>query len=105
MTRDQVAGKVEHAMGHVRQAIGEVIGSQKLANQGLADQVKGAARETWGNVKDTATASADRHEREAQQNANAVRSNISTRIDEFQNKLNEKIDAHKTKERLRERSA
>jgi uncharacterized protein YjbJ (UPF0337 family) len=105
MTRDQVAGKVEHAMGHVRQAIGEAIGSQKLANQGIAEQVKGAARETWGNVKDAATVSADRHEREAQQSANAVRANVSTRIDEFQNKLNEKIDAHKTKDRLRERSA
>jgi uncharacterized protein YjbJ (UPF0337 family) len=83
MTRDQVAGKVEHAMGHVKQAIGEAIGSQKLANEGVTDQVKGAARETWGNVKDAATVSADRHQREAEQNASAVRSNVSTRVEEF----------------------
>jgi uncharacterized protein YjbJ (UPF0337 family) len=105
MTRDQVAGKVEHAMGHLKQAIGEAISNQKLANEGVADQAKGAARETWGNVKDAATVSADRHEREVQESANAARSNVSTRIDEFQNKVNEKIEAHKTKERFKERSA
>ena len=34
--------------------MGETLGNQKLANQGVADQVKGAAKETWGNVKDAA---------------------------------------------------
>ena len=29
MTRDQVAGKVEHAMGHLKQAIGEAISNQR----------------------------------------------------------------------------
>jgi uncharacterized protein YjbJ (UPF0337 family) len=105
MTRDQVAGKVEHAMGHVKQAIGEAIGNQKLANEGVGEQVKGAARETWGNVKDAANVDANRHERDAQYSANDVRSSVSAKIDQLHDKVNEKIDAHKTKERLKDKTA
>ena len=54
MNKDQVTGKVEQAAGWVKQEVGEVIGNQKLANQGVAEQVKGAAKETWGDVKDAA---------------------------------------------------
>ena len=54
MNKDQVTGKVEQAAGRVKQGVGETLGNQKLANQGVADQVKGAAKETWGNVKDAA---------------------------------------------------
>ncbi len=60
MNKDQVTGKVEQAAGRVKQGVGETLGNQKLANQGVADQVKGAAKETWGNVKDAAAVTADR---------------------------------------------
>jgi len=46
MNKDQVTGKVERVAGRVKQGLGEVIGNKKLANQGVADQVKGAAKET-----------------------------------------------------------
>jgi uncharacterized protein YjbJ (UPF0337 family) len=62
MNKDQVTGKVEQAAGRVKQGVGETLGDQKLANQGVADQVKGAARETWGNAKDAAGVAADRHQ-------------------------------------------
>ena len=48
MNKDQVSGKVEQAVGKVKQRVGETVGNEKLANQGVADQAKGAARETWG---------------------------------------------------------
>jgi len=54
MNKDQVAGKVDQAVGKVKQGVGEAVGSQKLANQGLVDQAKGAAKETWGDTKDAA---------------------------------------------------
>ena len=76
MNKDQVTGKVEQAAGRVKQGVGEAIGNQKLANQGLADQVKGAAKETWGNVKDAAAATADRHQKEAEHRANDARADI-----------------------------
>ena len=73
MNKDQVTGKVEQAAGRVKQGVGETLGNQKLANQGVADQVKGAAKETWGNVKDAAAVTADRHQKEAEHKANDAR--------------------------------
>ena len=105
MNKDQVAGKVEHAAGHVKQAVGETVGNQKLANQGVVDQVKGAAKETWGNAKDAANVSAERHEQEAKRNANDARSGVSAKVDQLHDSVNEKIDAHKTNERLKDRTA
>ena len=42
MNKDQVTGKVEQAAGKIKQGVGEAVGNQNLANQGVADQVKGA---------------------------------------------------------------
>lgn len=51
MNKDQVTGKVEQAAGRVKQSVGETVGSQNLANQGVADQVKGAAERDLGQCK------------------------------------------------------
>src|ERR1019366_10437239 len=47
VNKDQVSGKVEQALGKVKQSVGETVGNEKLANQGVVDQAKGAAKETW----------------------------------------------------------
>src|SRR5277367_5210567 len=80
MNKDQVTGKVEQVAGRVKQGVGETVGNQKLANQGVADQVKGAARETWGNVKDAAAVTADRHQTEAEHKADAARAEVRGRV-------------------------
>lgn len=54
MNKDQVEGKAEQAVGSVKQAVGEAVGNENLANHGVLDKAKGAAKETWGNVKDAA---------------------------------------------------
>ena len=54
MNKDQVSGKVEQAVGKAMQSVGEALGNDRLANQGVLDQAKGAAKETWGNTKDAA---------------------------------------------------
>jgi uncharacterized protein YjbJ (UPF0337 family) len=54
MNKDTVEGKFDQVSGAVKQKAGEVFGNQKMANSGVADQVKGAAKETWGNAKDAA---------------------------------------------------
>ncbi len=105
MNKDQVAGKADQVVGKVKQGIGEAFGDQKLANQGVADQVKGAAKETWGNAKDAAATTADRHQREAEHEANDTRSGIRAKVDEVSNSVNEKIDAHKLSEREKARTA
>jgi uncharacterized protein YjbJ (UPF0337 family) len=54
MNKDQVAGKIAQAVGKVEQSVGERVGSQQLANKGVVNQAKGAAKETWGDAKDAA---------------------------------------------------
>ena len=48
MNTDQIKGKLQDAIGHIKQAAGEATGNDRVANEGLADQVKGSTRETWG---------------------------------------------------------
>jgi uncharacterized protein YjbJ (UPF0337 family) len=55
MNESNVSGKFDQVAGKIKQGIGEAIGNEKLANEGAADQVKGHAKETWGNVKDAAS--------------------------------------------------
>ena len=68
MNTDQVSGKFDQVKGKVKQGVGEAVGNQKLANEGVVDQVKGSAKEVYGNVKDAVqhNVEADRREREKQ---------------------------------------
>jgi uncharacterized protein YjbJ (UPF0337 family) len=97
MNKDQVAGKVDQVAGKVKQGVGEAVGDDNLANRGVADQVKGAAKETWGNVKDAAEKS-----RESQ--AHDTRENISRNVEDTKNRVNDKIDAIKEQHRMNEPS-
>src|SRR3984885_9670155 len=73
MDKDRVSGKFDQGIGKAKEKIGEAVGNQKLANEGVADQVKGAAKETWGNMKDAARTTHDRQAAEAEDSANANR--------------------------------
>lgn len=54
MNKETVEGKLDQSLGAVKQKVGEALGNQKLANSGVADQIKGAAKQTWGKTKDVA---------------------------------------------------
>jgi uncharacterized protein YjbJ (UPF0337 family) len=97
MNKDQVSGKVEQVAGKVKQGVGEAVGNEDLANRGTADQVKGAAKETWGNVKDAAN-------KNAEDKAHDTRQNISDKVEDTKNRVNEKIDAVKEQHRMNEKS-
>ena len=56
MNTDKVEGKYDQVAGKIKQRVGEAFGNEKLANAGVAEQIKGAAKETWGHAKDTANA-------------------------------------------------
>jgi uncharacterized protein YjbJ (UPF0337 family) len=94
MDKDRVSGKFEQGVGKAKEKIGEAVGNQKLANQGVADQVKGAAKETWGNAKDAARTT---HE----ESANADREHVTSKVSEMKKKANAKIDAFKERERAK----
>ena len=73
MNKDTVSGKFDQATGKIKEKTGDLLGNQKLANQGVADQIKGMAKETYGNVKDAGKAAADHAH--AHSNANAREAN------------------------------
>lgn len=97
MNNDQVAGKTDQVIGKVKQGVGEAVGNQDLANRGVADQVTGAAKETWGNVKDTANQAAEDH-------AHNTRQAISHNVEDTKNRANDKIDSIKEQHRMKETS-
>src|SRR5450631_4352753 len=81
MNKDQVSGKVEQAVGKVKQSVGEALSDEKLANQGVVDQAKGAAKETWGNAKDERCNRQGTREAEQDRSVSAKRQGESQRED------------------------
>ena len=52
MNGDTIKGAMQKIGGRVEEATGTLVGSESLKIAGQEDQVKGSAREAWGNVKD-----------------------------------------------------
>ncbi len=97
MNKDQVSGKVDQVTGKVKQGVGEAVGNQDMANRGVADQVKGAAKETWGNVKDAAN-------KNSEDQAHNTREDISHKTQNVKDRVNDKIDAIKDQHRMNDAS-
>jgi uncharacterized protein YjbJ (UPF0337 family) len=95
VNKDQVSGKVEQAVGKVKQRVGETVGNEKLANQGVVDQAKGAAKETWGNAKDAAQEVQKSHKDAATDKAHERRNKISQSVQNAKEKAKAKIDEFK----------
>jgi uncharacterized protein YjbJ (UPF0337 family) len=95
MNKDRVAGMVEHAVGKVKQGVGEALGNQDLANRGVLDQAAGGIKETWGNAKDAAKQIHDAHKDETADKADETRHSISDHLEKAKDKLNEKIEDFK----------
>lgn len=95
MNKDQVEGKFDQATGKLKEKIGETAGNQRLANEGLTDQVKGAAKETWGNAKDVAHQNAEQDRRKVERSANESRERVANKVQDMKERVNEKIDQHR----------
>jgi uncharacterized protein YjbJ (UPF0337 family) len=105
MDKDQVAGKFDQAVGKVKEKVGEAFGDEKLANSGLADQVKGSAKETWGNVKDATKASTtDRAVNESPTGIHEARNRVSDSVENVNKKVNDRIDEYKEEQRIKDRA-
>jgi uncharacterized protein YjbJ (UPF0337 family) len=101
MNSDQVKGKTNQVVGKMKQGVGEMTGNDRLANKGVADQVKGAAQETWGNVKDAAHEATKTRDRERQHKNAEMRDNIASKVEDASNQVNDRIDNFKDRERQR----
>jgi uncharacterized protein YjbJ (UPF0337 family) len=51
MNKDQAKGKVENLKGRVKEAGGALTGDKNTQAEGMADRIKGAAREKLGDAK------------------------------------------------------
>ena len=109
MNKETVEGKFDLAAGTVKQKVGEAIGNEKLANSGVADQIKGAAKETWGKAKDvasttasnaTADATADKETltQRAEEIAHNMRERLTQAAQHAKDTINEKLDEMKDRQ-------
>ena len=103
MNKQTVEGKFDQAAGKVKEKVGEAFGNQKLANSGVADQIKGAAKETWGKTRDTAEAIHDDKRADArvkasdlkhraEEKAHEARERVTATTQNIKNKINDKLD-------------
>ncbi|MGH1588631.1 CsbD family protein [Methylobacterium phyllosphaerae] len=58
-TTDKLKGLANEAVGNVKQAAGKATGNDKLVAEGKAQELKGEAQKTVGDVKDGAKTLAD----------------------------------------------
>jgi uncharacterized protein YjbJ (UPF0337 family) len=109
MNKETVEGKFDQAAGVVKQKAGEAFGNQKLANSGVADQIKGAAKETWGKTKDAiserrddTSAQADVKKEDlkarAEEKADHLRDEVVNTAHNIKNSISEKIDSFRHKD-------
>ena len=54
MSEEHLKGGLEKAGGRIKEAVGALVGNEGLKVEGQFDQVKGAAHQAWGDVKDGA---------------------------------------------------
>ena len=73
-----IKGKFDEVAGKVKQATGEAINDQSLANKGAAQQVKGHAEQAWGSVKEAAHETKERKEPVAELHAHDVRESVTS---------------------------
>ncbi len=60
MNDDKLKGVMQKIGGHVEEAAGALVGDHALKDAGREDQIKGSAREAWGNVKDAGNSLIDK---------------------------------------------
>lgn len=101
MNADQIKGKMQNAFGKTEKAVGEAIGSHDLANAGTEDRVKGAARETWGNAKDTVhemKKTAETRTKVVTGEPVTARDKLASGVERIKDSVNTKLDEVKTRE-------
>jgi uncharacterized protein YjbJ (UPF0337 family) len=95
MNTEQVSGKFDQMKGKVKQGVGEAVGNQKLANEGVVDQVKGSAKEVYGNVKDAVHHNVEATKRDREADANYARANVVDNVDSAREHANATIDSRR----------
>ncbi len=104
MNDSKAEGLFDEAKGKLKQAFGETTNNQSVANEGAADQVKGHAEQTWGNVKDTAhdvahsnSTTTATSSAESQHTSHGLRDDITNAAEHMKEGINHGLDSLKHK--------
>ena len=90
-----VKGKFDEAAGKVKQTVGEAFGSQKTANEGAAQEVKGHGEQAWGSVKEAAHDTGQRNQVNAQVEGHDVRDKVTSTAENVKEKIQHGADSFK----------
>ncbi len=52
--KEQIKGAADKVKGAIKEAVGKLIGDDKLVAKGMADKAEGSVRQSVGDVKDAA---------------------------------------------------
>jgi uncharacterized protein YjbJ (UPF0337 family) len=88
---------MDQAVGKIKRSVGEAVGSENLANQGVVRQAKGAVEETWGDAKDAARHVQESRSQAAADKADQNRNQLSQSIENSKNKIKDKIEEIKVR--------
>jgi uncharacterized protein YjbJ (UPF0337 family) len=89
MNKEKIEGKFDQVSGKIKESVGKAVGDDRMVSSGLADQAKGAVKETWGNVKDSAASARD----DVRANAHVHGEDLKHRASDAAHTMGEKIAA------------
>ena len=95
MNTDQVSGKFDQMKGKVKQGVGEAVGNQKLANEGVVDQVKGSTQGSLRQRQRRRAAQCGSRQARTEEKANQARANVVDNVDAAREHANEVVDSHR----------
>ena len=91
MNKETLEGKFDQVSGAVKQKVGETFNDQSLANSGVAEQIKGAAKETWGKTKDVVNERKADASYRAETDTSDARLRIQNSPDDLRDKIVNKV--------------
>jgi uncharacterized protein YjbJ (UPF0337 family) len=87
-----IKGKFDELAGKAKQAVGEALNDQSMANKGAAEEVKGHGEQAWGSVKEGFTDAKQQHQPAAEGEAHDVRQSITSTAQNVKEHIKAGID-------------
>jgi uncharacterized protein YjbJ (UPF0337 family) len=78
MSTETIHGKIDEVTGKLKQAVGEATHNDKVANEGVGQQIKGHVEQAWGSVKDAVKETHEKHKPELEQHAHDIREKLTS---------------------------
>ena len=94
-----IKGKFDQSAGTVKQAVGETVHNQSLANEGAAQQIKGHAEEVWGSIKEATHDTKERKQPTAEHDAHDIRESITSTAQNVKEHIQAGVDNFKNRDK------